>query len=74
MGIGETINRALFNLTYDEKASQAYDEQSTKAAGAVEELKKQIQGYRTTREKIIGAGESTDYFSTNSTFSSIAYS
>jgi hypothetical protein len=66
MGIGETINRALFNLTYDEKASQAYDEQSTKAAGAVEELKKQIQGYRTTREKIIGAGESTDYFSTNS--------
>lgn len=62
----ENLNRAFFNLTYNEQASQAYDEQNEKAAGAVEELKKQIDGYRSTREKIIGAGESTDYFSTNS--------
>jgi hypothetical protein len=66
MGLGETLNRALFNLTYNEKASQAYDEQNQKAAGAVEDIKKQIDGYRSTREKIIGAGESTDYFSSNS--------
>jgi len=66
MGIADTLNRAVFNLTYNEQASQAYDEQNAKAAGAVEDLKKQIQGYRTTREKIIGAGESTDYFSSNS--------
>lgn len=66
MGITDTLNRALYNLTYNEQASQAYDEQNAKAAGAVEDLKKQINGYRSTREKIIGAGESTDYFSTNS--------
>ncbi|NBO60975.1 MAG: hypothetical protein EBU82_08400 [Flavobacteriia bacterium] len=66
MGFMESVNRAIFNLTYNEKASQAYDEQNEKAAGAVEDIKKQIDGYRSTREKIIGAGESTDYFSSNS--------
>jgi hypothetical protein len=66
MGLTETLNRAVFNLTYNEQASQAYDEQNAQAAGAVEDLKKQINGYRTTREKIIGAGDSTDYFSSNS--------
>ena len=60
------VNRAIFNLTYNEQASKAYDEQNEKAAGAVEDIKKQIDGYRTIREKIIGAGESTDYFSSNS--------
>lgn len=65
MGLSETLNRAIFNLTYNEKASQAYDEQNEKAVGAVEDIKKQIDGYRSTREKIIGAGEATDYFSTN---------
>jgi hypothetical protein len=65
MGLAETLNRAVFNLTYNEQASQAYDEQNAQAAGAVEDLKKQIDGYRSTREKIIGAGESTDYFSSN---------
>ncbi len=62
----DTINRAVFNLTYNEQASQAYDEQNAKAAEAVDDLKKQVNDYRNTREKIIGAGESTDYFSTNS--------
>ncbi len=66
MGFFESISRAFFNLTYNEQASKAYDEQNEKAAGAVEDIKKQIQGYRETREKIIGAGESSDYFSTNS--------
>ncbi len=66
MGIFDGINRALFNLTYNEQASKAYDEQNEKAATAVEDLKKQIDGYRQRREKIIGAGESTDYFSSNS--------
>lgn len=66
MGFFESINRAFFNLTYNEKASQAYDEQNEKAVSAVEGIKEQIDGYRSTREKIIGAGESTDYFSTNS--------
>lgn len=66
MGFFESINRAFFNLTYNEKASQAYDEQNEKAVSAVEGIKNQIDGYRSTREKIIGAGESTDYFSTNS--------
>ena len=66
MGLLESVNRAIFNLTYNENASKAYDEQNAKAAGAVEDIKKQIQGYRSTREKIIGAGESTDYFSSNS--------
>lgn len=62
----DTLNRAVFNLTYNQQASQAYDEQNAKAAGAVEDLKKQVNAYRSTREKIIGAGESTDYFSANS--------
>jgi len=66
MGIFDGINRALFNLTYNEQASKAYDEQNEKAATAVEDLKKQIDGYRQRREKIIGANESTDYFSSNS--------
>lgn len=65
MGIFEGINRALFNLTYNEQASKAYDEQNEKAVSAVEGIKKQIEGYRQRREKIIGAGESTDYFSSN---------
>ncbi len=66
MGFFESINRAFFNLTYNEQASKAYDEQNEKAAGAVEDIKKQIQGYRDTREKIIGANEASDYFSKNS--------
>ena len=66
MSLTDTLNRAIFSLTYNEQASQAYDEQSAQAAGAVEDIKKQIDGYRKTREQIIGAGESTEYFSTNS--------
>jgi hypothetical protein len=66
MGFMESVNRAVFNLTYNEQASKAYDEQNEKAAGAVEDIKKQVDGYRSTREKIIGAGESTDYFASNS--------
>lgn len=66
MGFMDGVNRAIFNLTYNEGASKAYDEQNQKAAGAVEDIKKQIDGYRSIREKIIGAGESTDYFSSNS--------
>lgn len=65
MGIFDGINRALFNLTYNENASKAYDEQNEKAAGAIEDLKKQNDGYRKQRDKIISAGESTDYFSSN---------
>ncbi len=66
MGLTDTLNRAIFNLTYNEQASKAYDDQNAKAAGAVEDLKKIIEGYRQTREKVIGAGEASDYFSTNS--------
>jgi hypothetical protein len=66
MGVFESINRAVFNLTYNEQASKAYDEQNEKAVSAVEGIQKQIEGYRQRREKIIGAGESTDYFSSNS--------
>lgn len=66
MGFLESINRAFFNLTYNEKASQAYDEQNQKAAGAVEDIKKQIQGYRDARDKLIAADKATDYYSTNS--------
>ena len=65
MGLMDSINRALFTLTYNEQASKAYDEQNAKAAGAVDDLKKIIQNYRDTREKIIGAGEASDYFATN---------
>lgn len=66
MGFLESINRAFFTLTYNQQANQAYDEQNAKAAGAVEDLRRIIQGYRATREKIIGAGESTEYFTSNS--------
>ena len=66
MGFLESINRAFFNLTYNEKASQAYDEQSEKAAGAVEDVKKQIQGYRNQREKLVAADKATEYYATNS--------
>lgn len=62
----DSVNRAMFNLTYNEQASKAYDEQNEKAAGAVEDLKKQIQGYRSTRDKIVGAGAASDYFAKNS--------
>lgn len=66
MGLVDTVNRAVFNLTYNEKASQAYDEQNKKAAGAVEDLKKLLQSYRDRREKIIAAKEDSQYFTTNS--------
>ena len=66
MGLVETVNRAVFNLTYNEKASQAYDDQNKKAAGAVEDLKKLVQSYRDQREKIIAAKEDAPYFTTNS--------
>lgn len=66
MGFFESINRAFFNLTYNEKASQAYDEQNEKAAGAVEDIKKQIQRYRDARDKLVAANEATDYYATNS--------
>jgi hypothetical protein len=66
MGFLESINRAFFNLTYNEKASQAYDEQNEKAAGAVEDIKKQIQGYRNERDKLVAADKATEYYATNS--------
>jgi hypothetical protein len=62
----ETVNRAMFNLTYNENASKAYDEQNEKAAGAVEDLKKKVEGYRATREKIVASGDASDYFAKNS--------
>lgn len=66
MGLLDSVNRAIFTLTYNEQASKAYDDQNAKAAGAVEDLKKVIERYRSIREKIIGAGEATDYFASNS--------
>ena len=66
MGFIESINRAFFNLTYNEKASQAYDEQNQKAAGAVEDIKKQIEGYRNARDKLLAANQATDYYASNS--------
>jgi hypothetical protein len=66
MGFIESINRAFFNLTYNEKASAAYDEQNEKAAGAVEDIKKQIQGYRNQRDKLVSADKASEYFATNS--------
>ena len=66
MGFLDAINRAFFNLTYNEKASQAYDDQNKKAAGAVEDIKKEIQWYRETRDKIIASNKASDYFSSNS--------
>lgn len=66
MGFFESINRAFFNLTYNEQASQAYDEQNTKAATAVEDIKKQIQGYRDARDKLIQSNKASDYFASNS--------
>jgi hypothetical protein len=66
MGIAETVNRAVFNLTYNEKASQAYDEQNKKAASAVEDLKSLLDSYRETRDKVIAAKEDSDYFTSNS--------
>lgn len=66
MGVFESINRAFFNLTYNEKASQAYDEQNQKAAGAVDEIKKQIERYRDARDKLVAADQATEYYATNS--------
>jgi len=66
MGLTDTLNRVMFNLTYNEQASKAYDEQNEKAAGAVEELKKVIDGYRKTRESILADGQASDYFAQNS--------
>lgn len=66
MGFLDNLNRAFFSLTYNPEASKAYDEQNQKAAGAVDELKDQVKGYRKTREKIIGEGKASDYFKTNS--------
>lgn len=66
MGLTDTVNRVLFNLTYNEQASKAYDEQNEKAAGAVEELKKVIEGYRKQRDKILADGLASDYFTQNS--------
>ena len=66
MGFLESINRAFFNLTYNEKASQAYDEQNEKAVGAVDDIKKQIQGYRNARDKLLAANQASDYYTTNS--------
>jgi hypothetical protein len=66
MGFFESINRAFFNLTYNEKASQAYDEQNEKAVGAVEDIKKQIQRYRDARDRLVGSNQATDYYATNS--------
>ncbi len=66
MGFFESINRAFFNLTYNQEASQAYDEQNQKAATAVDDIKKQIQGYRDARDRLVTANEATSYFSTNS--------
>ncbi len=65
MGFFESMNRAFFNLTYNEKAEKAYEEQTEKAVTAVSGIKEQIDGYRATRDKIISEGQSTDYFSTN---------
>jgi hypothetical protein len=66
MGLTDTVNRVLFNLTYNEQASKAYDEQNEKAAGAVEELKKVIEGYRKQRDKILADGLGSEYFTQNS--------
>ena len=66
MGFFDAINRAFFNLTYNEKASQAYDEQNKKAAGAAEEAKKEIQWYRKTRDDLIASRKASDYFAKNS--------
>jgi hypothetical protein len=66
MGFVESINRAFFNMTYNEKASQAYDEQNQKAATAVDDIKKQIQGYRDARDRLLASNKATGYFSTNS--------
>jgi len=66
MGFVESINRAFFNMTYNESASKAYDEQNAKAATAVDDIKKQIQGYRDARDRLVAANEATNYFSTNS--------
>jgi len=66
MGFFDAINRAFFNLTYNEKASQAYDEQNEKAAGAVEDIKKQIQKYREARDALLASNKASDYFSSNS--------
>lgn len=66
MGFFESINRAFFNLTYNEKASAAYDEQNEKAAGAVDDIKKQIDGYRKARDRLLAANKATDYYASNS--------
>lgn len=62
----DSVNRAVFSLTYNESASKAYDEQNEKAAGAVEDLKKKIADYRKKRESLVANGEASEYFSKNS--------
>jgi hypothetical protein len=66
MGFFDAINRAFFNLTYNPEASKAYDEQSEKAAGAVEDIKKQIKSYRDARDSLLSSNKASDYFATNS--------
>lgn len=59
------IDRTVFNLTYNEQANQAYNEQAEQAAQAVEDVKRQVNGYRTKRDQMIAAKEASDYFSQN---------
>jgi hypothetical protein len=59
------IDRTVFNLTYNEQANQAYNQQAEQAAQAVEDVKRQVNGYRTKRDQMIAAKEASDYFSQN---------
>jgi hypothetical protein len=63
MGIGETFNRLLFNLTYNEKAEKAYDEQRKTSETAIQQLQGMVTNYRKQRSILITEGKASDYYS-----------
>lgn len=65
MSLGDTINRVLFNLTYNEKAEKAYDDKRKNSETEIQKLQGVINNYRKQRDLMVSDGKASDYVSFN---------
>lgn len=64
--MGNTLNKTLFTLTYNEQADKAYNDQLKASEKSVQNIKNQLQQYRKQREDMIRKDTASDYYSVNS--------
>lgn len=60
--MGNTLNKTLFTLTYNEQADKAYNEQLKASEKSVEAIKQLIEQYRKERDLMIKKDTGSDYY------------